>query len=53
MQHICKTKIAIPEAVVVSEEDSSELEDLEPVQQTGCNQRPICRYMEWDNVDSD
>jgi hypothetical protein len=46
VQRICKTKIVIPEAVVVSTEDSSESEDLKPVQQTGCDRRPIRHYME-------
>ena len=53
MQRIRKKKIVTPEAIVGSEGDSSESEDLEPVRRTGRDRKPTRRYMERDNVDSD
>jgi hypothetical protein len=53
VQRIRKKKIVTPEAIVGSEGDSSELEDLEPVRRTGHDRKPTRRYMERDNVDSD
>jgi hypothetical protein len=55
-QRVRKTRDAIPEVILVDEEDSSESEYLEPVQRTGRDRRPTQRYLERDmsaNEESD
>ena len=47
-QRICKTKNAIPDAILADNKGSSESEDPEPARWIGRDQRLTWRYLEWD-----